>query len=116
MNLSTVVGTSKVRVLTFGLSPVIRLGLRNPKKKKKKKKGPNVSIMDAGNAGKRTFRYLPLKLLEESKPLVSVLNSQRNLNSSISRLSSSQMRAKFKKDADNAAQVSLLQAFFPFFC
>ena len=30
------VGTSEVRVLTIGLSPVIRLGLRNPGKKEKK--------------------------------------------------------------------------------
>jgi len=30
------VGTSEVRVLTFGISLVIRLGLRNPRKKERK--------------------------------------------------------------------------------
>jgi len=31
------VGTSKVKGLTFGLGPVIRLGIRRPRKKKRKK-------------------------------------------------------------------------------
>jgi len=36
--LSIEVHTSKARVRTFGLSPVIRLGLRNPRKKERPKK------------------------------------------------------------------------------
>jgi len=36
-NYSIEVSTSKVRVWTFGLSPVIRLGIRHPRKKGKKR-------------------------------------------------------------------------------
>ena len=49
MNYSIEVGTSEVRVLTFGLSPLIKLGIRYPRKKERKKDSQHRSPPTSAN-------------------------------------------------------------------
>ena len=54
----TEVGISEVKVLNFGLSPVIRLGLRNPRKKERKKGRHKTKSEETGVPGCRSHSLL----------------------------------------------------------